>query len=287
MKNFLGQLGKAICYFLLFLGAQVAATTMFSFVYGMKVGMQSAANGTMPDAEALTQGAMEFMNQNMNMILIVSGCLTILILWVFFLSRKKNLFAETGIRAFPVKYVPVIAVLGIGMVAVVTFVMGMLPEEMLEAYAEESQVITGADEGITLMVVISNMIIAPVVEEMIFRGLILSRLKRAVPVVWAVLISALIFGLAHGQIVWIAYAFVLGIVLGIVTVKTESVAAAIVLHVVFNIFGTVIPMLCEDCTVPVMAVIAAVGAVAVAVTLGVIVKKPFHKKAENEAVTAA
>lgn len=287
MKNFLGQLGKAICYFLLFLGAQVIATSMFSFVYGMKVGVESAASGTVPDADAITQGAMEFMNQNMNMILIISGCITIFLLWIFFLCRKKKLLTETGIKAFPVKYVPVIAVLGIGMVAVITFVMGMLPEEMLEAYAEESQVITGADTGITLTVVLSNMIIAPIVEEMIFRGLILSRLKRAVPVVWAMLISSLIFGLAHGQIVWMVYAFVLGLVLSIVAIKTESVAAAIVLHMVFNIFGTVIPMLCEDCSVAVMAVIAAVGAVAVAVTMGVIIKKPFHKTAENETVIVA
>lgn len=280
MKNFLGQLGKAICYFLLFLGAQVIATSMFSFVYGMKVGVESAASGTVPDA--ITQGAMEFMNQNMNMILIISGCITIFLLWIFFLCRKKKLLTETGIKAFPVKYVPIIAILGIGMVAVITFVMGMLPEEMLEAYAEESQVLTGS----TLTVVLSNMIIAPIVEEMIFRGLILSRLKRAVPIVWAVLISSLIFGLAHGQIVWMVYAFVLGLVLSIVAIQTESVAAAIVLHMVFNISGTVIPMLCEDCSIAVMAVIAAVGAVVVAVTIGAIIKKPFHKKAKNETVIA-
>lgn len=284
MKNFLSQLGKAICYFLLFVGTQSLVISAYMFVCGIQLGVESAVSGAELDADAMAVAMTEDVYSNLNLILIIAGCLTILLLWIVFRCRKKKLLAETGIRTFSIKYVPVIALLGIGLAAVVTFVLGMLPEEMLEAYAEESQYITGSDTGITLTVILSNMIIAPVVEELIFRGLILSRLKRAVPVVWAVVISSAIFGLAHGQIIWMAYAFVLGVVLSVVAIRTESVAAAILLHAVFNVFGTVIPTVCEDCSTAVMGAIAAVGAVAMVISLYIIVKQSFHEKTDNATV---
>lgn len=284
MKNFLGQLGKAICYILLFFGMQMIAMMVYMFGYGVMVGVKSAASGVMPDEMELVNEMTEALYGNLNTILIISGCLTLLFLWIFFLCRKKKLFVETEIRSFPIQYVPVIVVLGIALAAVVTFVLGFLPEDMLEAYAEESQLIIG--DSITLTAIISNMILTPIVEEIIFRGLVLTRLKRSVPIVWAAVITSIIFGLAHGQIVWIAYATVLGLILCLVAIQTQSVAASILLHMVFNIFGTVVPTLCENCSMPVMAVIAAVGAVSMVLTLGIIIKKPYHK-AENKAAVMA
>lgn len=74
---------------------------------------------------------------------------------------------------------------------------------------------------------------APIVEEIIFRGLILRGLepwgKR-----FAIVASSLLFGLFHGNLIQSPYAFVVGLVLGY-TALEYSITWAMVLHMVNNL----------------------------------------------------
>lgn len=74
---------------------------------------------------------------------------------------------------------------------------------------------------------------APVVEELVFRGLILRGLepygKR-----FAVVASAALFGLFHGNLVQTPYAFAVGLILGYTAVE-YSIGWAMVLHMVNNL----------------------------------------------------
>ncbi len=76
-------------------------------------------------------------------------------------------------------------------------------------------------------------ILAPITEELLFRGLILRTLqpygKR-----FAIFASAVVFGLLHGNVIQIPFAFLTGLVLGYVTVE-YSLAWAIVLHMFNNL----------------------------------------------------
>ena len=75
-------------------------------------------------------------------------------------------------------------------------------------------------------------ILGPVAEELLFRGLLLRALyprgKQA-----AIMISAIAFGLFHGNIIQIPFAFLVGLVLGYVTVE-YSIVWAMVLHIINN-----------------------------------------------------
>ena len=83
---------------------------------------------------------------------------------------------------------------------------------------------------------------APVVEEIIFRGLILRGLERFGKG-YAVLISSILFGLFHGNIIQSPYAFAVGLVLVYTAVK-YNIVWAMVLHMVNNlILGDTIPRL--------------------------------------------
>jgi len=76
-------------------------------------------------------------------------------------------------------------------------------------------------------------ILAPVTEELLFRGLVLRTLqpygKR-----FAIFASAVVFGLLHGNVIQIPFAFLVGLVLGYVTIE-HSVVWAIVLHIFNNL----------------------------------------------------
>lgn len=75
--------------------------------------------------------------------------------------------------------------------------------------------------------------LGPFAEEILFRGLILRSLQKYGKQT-AIFISALLFGLFHGNVVQIPYAFLVGLLLAYVTVE-YSITWAIVLHV-FNNF---------------------------------------------------
>ncbi len=75
-------------------------------------------------------------------------------------------------------------------------------------------------------------ILAPVGEEILFRGLLL-RILEPYGKKFSVLASAFLFGMFHGNIVQTPYAFLVGLVLGYVAIE-YSVVWAIVLHMLNN-----------------------------------------------------
>lgn len=50
----------------------------------------------------------------------------------------------------------------------------------------------------------------------------------------AAVLSALAFGLCHGQPVWMAYAFVLGLVFAFLRLRTGSILPSLLAHFIFN-----------------------------------------------------
>ncbi|MBR6831268.1 MAG: CPBP family intramembrane metalloprotease [Tidjanibacter sp.] len=82
--------------------------------------------------------------------------------------------------------------------------------------------------------VLSAVVIAPVLEEYLFRGLFIDSARRRMNALWAVLISSALFGLAHGIPQQAFNAFVVGLILGYVYVRTNSLAAVITIHAINN-----------------------------------------------------
>lgn len=84
-------------------------------------------------------------------------------------------------------------------------------------------------------------VLAPISEELLFRGLIQGELRRAFPEWLAVVIQGVLFALFHAQPVQIAYVLIPGLVLGALYALTRSLWVPIVLHIAFNFLGSVVP----------------------------------------------
>lgn len=85
---------------------------------------------------------------------------------------------------------------------------------------------------------------APLIEELVFRAGPLVNFKGKMPTWAALLITSALFGLAHGAPIQVAYTFVVGLVLGILFIKTDSIYPCIVGHFCFNA-ANLIPMIME------------------------------------------
>lgn len=79
-------------------------------------------------------------------------------------------------------------------------------------------------------------LVAPVTEEIIFRGLILDGLRENYPLRTALLLSSMFFAVIHFDVYAVVNAFILGIALAFVRISTGSLFLCIVLHALVNAF---------------------------------------------------
>lgn len=79
------------------------------------------------------------------------------------------------------------------------------------------------------------LILAPVIEETVFRGIMLHHLKRVLHPVLAVIASALCFGLWHRDPGQVAYTFFWGIIIGLIYKETGKIRHTILLHMLGNL----------------------------------------------------
>ncbi|HRQ86644.1 MAG TPA: type II CAAX endopeptidase family protein [Candidatus Saccharibacteria bacterium] len=85
-----------------------------------------------------------------------------------------------------------------------------------------------------LLAFIALVIVAPVAEEILFRGYLFGKLQKHVPVWVAILITSLLFGIVHGAWNVGIDTFVLGIVLCLLRVISGSLWPSILLHMMKN-----------------------------------------------------
>lgn len=91
-----------------------------------------------------------------------------------------------------------------------------------------------------ILAFLSLVIIAPIAEEILFRGYLFGKLKRTIPVWLAILVTSLVFGAFHlfnsGALAWnlAIDTFALSIILCLLRVATGNIWASILLHMVKN-----------------------------------------------------
>ena len=75
----------------------------------------------------------------------------------------------------------------------------------------------------------------PIMEEVLFRGLVYNRLKAYNNEWWSMILAAGIFAVYHGNPLQILFAFPMGLLILAVYEKEETLLAPVVLHMAVNI----------------------------------------------------
>ena len=112
-----------------------------------------------------------------------------------------------------------------------------LPEVIRQSYQESSAAVFQRTD--LVLAVINLLVLAPLVEEMIFRGYMLSELLRFFEEREAVYITSAVFALCHVDLLWMIYAFIMGLILCRTAIKKDNILYGIVLHGGFNLFSAV------------------------------------------------
>ncbi len=86
---------------------------------------------------------------------------------------------------------------------------------------------------------IATALIPGLLEELVFRGYVLQAL-RPYGDGFAIVVSSLLFGLLHGNVLQIPFAFIVGLICGFVVVQTGNIWVSVVLHMLNNAMAVIL-----------------------------------------------
>ncbi len=93
-----------------------------------------------------------------------------------------------------------------------------------------------------MLYILSVAVVPAISEEFALRGIVLGKLRQFGDS-FAVIISAVLFAVLHGNIVQIPFAFILGLVFGFIVIKTNTLLPTIIIHFLNNFYAVVISIM--------------------------------------------
>lgn len=172
-------------------------------------------------------------------------------LFIFFMIRDKKQDIKNGIykeyeKVAWYKYLlilPFAFFVMYGANIFITILQNFMPDFMIASYEQMDYVM---QESSFLIMFLTAGIMGPIVEELVFRGLIYKRLLRMTSEKWAAIISAIAFGAYHMNWIQAPYAFILGIAMAFLYRKFKTIWAPILFHMVANIYSVVISEIAKN-----------------------------------------
>lgn len=160
-----------------------------------------------------------------------------LMIWFMRMDKKRRTAEGTWRRYEKVRPMQYAFVLGLGLAASyaannMLLLSGL--EEMTEEYVQLTESFFKGNLAVELL---GLGLIIPIVEEMVFRGLMYERLKEFLDLKLAVVLAAFSFGAVHGNLVQGIFSFFLGLLLIYVYERYHSLLAPILFHMASNILA--------------------------------------------------
>lgn len=195
----------------------------------------------------------------------VSAVFAVLCYWRIWGRKKtaedKKYFKEKVLRA---KTFAMISIASVGLyyfAAIIATVIELVSPQIMQEYSEMMDMALG---GSVVFAMLAAVILAPINEECIMRGLILKNLQKYFSDTTVIIMQAVLFGIFHMNWVQGIYVLPVGAALGFVAVKSRSVLPCIYMHLFYNLMSFVVsclPVFFQTGFFSVIAVVASAGIV--------------------------
>ena len=213
------------CYLLYILSGVVSSIAIVAY-YSVVAAQEVGSFGANLDANSFFDYIANVLSGKSSLVLFVSYILVLLVTLIVFALKKIRLSSYTGLSYC--RPVSLVASVCLGAF------LNLLVSHFVPAQS-------GGEGEFTILFMIC-VLLGPIVEEIMFRGILLKMFGASVGVVFSVIISSALFAASHGEFVQIVYTFVLGLILGIVRYKSTSLWSSIAVHMSFNLSGAVFAM---------------------------------------------
>ncbi|MGI6579962.1 MAG: type II CAAX prenyl endopeptidase Rce1 family protein [Saccharofermentanales bacterium] len=169
------------------------------------------------------------------------------VLFLWYQKRKNRqylLVRPAYVTAFPLGLATAFGGLGITTLIIKLFEMlaknSPVWQSILGDYQRSAMGLQGVD---LLLMTLCIAVLVPIAEELLFRGIITEEIRRVAPDWLAIFLGGIIFALVHGNLIQILYVLPLGLLLSASYIWTNSIWVPVMIHVVFNFFGSVFEIL--------------------------------------------
>ena len=169
--------------------------------------------------------ALNFLQRNTTFVNTLSSCIivSVPIIVIFLFYRRRDPVISEGRRGLPV-----IVFLGAGMALFFNQLI-MLISRLCRSEIDKRSVAMGDMQSIIAGAIL-YIILSPLLEEMLFRWIIYGRLKRIFGEAAALIFSAILFGLHHGNLWQGLYAVIMGLIMGILYKWFDTLFAPLIFH---------------------------------------------------------
>ena len=222
MKNNAIKFLYALDCYLLYLLSGVVSALLLVVYYSVKAAMDYGAS--VMEFSDFLEYISSFLTGKSSVVLLISYALVILTVFVVFAIKKRNVFAYSGMS-----YASFGSIFGAATAGIILNILVhiALPQNTVP-------------DGETGSLLLACALLAPIVEELMFRGILLKMFASSCGIGLSVFLTSVLFSVTHGDIITIAYTFVLGIILAVVRVRSTSLWSSVTLHLAFNITGAIL-----------------------------------------------
>ena len=236
---------------LIFVAIQVFVMIVIGMALGAVLIIGAMGDSGAFDVAAIMDDALQFMTERSMLILLISNISGLMVFTPIWLQTRKRFIRRKNYAPAVIclKVAGLFAALNIFQVVIfsLTDVMRYFPsyDEISELLATDSFIIQLLAMGIA----------APIIEEVIFRGILINRMSW-LPAWAAVLIQGMLFGAVHMNLFQSLYAFIAGILLGMIYVRFRSIIIVIAGHMAYNTSSLLVSKIPDEQTVVVVLLLS-------------------------------
>lgn len=269
--KYLKMLSKIVLYFTVYIFTTFVCTFIFAIIYGII------------NINTVTQDQFNVsMLKNAFLITAAAAIMGFVIYVLIFRKKEINLFQRCSFRKISFKNSSLIVFASLGLALLSGSLVNLLISKF-PSYMETSSAIESNTTSI--LGILSVVLVIPIFEEVLFRGLIYNELKTHLNIIIAIILQGAIFAVSHGNMLQGIYTFIMGVVLAIVYNKTGSIVAPILFHITYNLLGAIILPIILSGIDGYYIVFLVLGSIITAFSLVLIFKNNVKKIASNTLYT--
>ena len=202
-------------------------------------------------------------------------------IWYMIIRKKLGPPKTEGKRKALVKYIPnwiiyTVVTFGMGQIASIWFtladILATQNETISNSFESFESTWSNLDSEPYIFIFLSVVFLGPLVEELLFRGLMYNYLERVGGVWFAIIISGVAFGAWHLEPVQVVYTAFMGIIIAIVYRYSKSIWVVFYIHMLNNLLTTLPEFAYQDVAYEVIEYISKLSFIPMIICLILMIK---------------
>ena len=227
------QIWRAFYPFLICVGLAFIVPLVASMAFSVSLTIEAAGSGVdLPDMELISKQIEAFITDNTMLFQLVANAIAIFIFALMWRKIRAKLprYEANRINILTAG-LTILCFAGLNYLLVSIFSITDITR-FFPSYEAHAELLLG---GGFLIRIIGLGLLAPLVEELVCRGIIFNRLGSWMPTWAAALVSSALFAVMHFNLFQLLYTFVVGLAFCAVYIRFRNLGVAVLGHVSFNI----------------------------------------------------